>query len=421
MTGHNLKNNLKKLKQITPDFNWKITNREVLMSQLFNEKQAKESNLIDKLKQFKYLNIFLPNISHKIIAKPIGVIILIISLIAGSGVVTVSAAKGSLPGDTLYSVKRTVERARVTLAFGEHSKAKVEVKLAKNRLNEFKEINHNVKSNEKKARDINIVVEDLKNDIKTVENRLAKVKKEKPPKEVVALAKIIDSETEELKKGLKEQQDQVPEEIKEDTDEKIDEAINAVEVTGMRAATIIVEKHLNGEVEISEDEVIKIISSKIEETKEKIEGVSNEDEVDESSESEDNNNNSSDESQNNEENSESDQELDENTENEPEGDISEESDSGEILQSADEALENIYDEASKTLTEAEDLLKNKDFSTVLTKIEETNELINEAEETISTEETVEEDDEEEQVEENSDENAESSTSDTSGTEATANN
>ncbi|GAB7005898.1 hypothetical protein JCM18899A_33710 [Nocardioides sp. AN3] len=69
----------------------------------------------------------------------IGVAIAAFSLVGATGV-SAMASQGSLPGDTLYPVKRLIEDARASLAMGEDAKADVLLSQARTRLDEAHEL-----------------------------------------------------------------------------------------------------------------------------------------------------------------------------------------------------------------------------------------------------------------------------------------
>ena len=69
---------------------------------------------------------------------PIPLIIGLIIALTGGG--TVAASQGSLPGDTLYSVKLFTEDTRTAVAFNPDSKARLQIKFAAERIDEIKTI-----------------------------------------------------------------------------------------------------------------------------------------------------------------------------------------------------------------------------------------------------------------------------------------
>ena len=69
---------------------------------------------------------------------PIALIIGLIIALTGGG--TVAASQGTLPGDTLYSVKLFTEDTRTAVAFNPDSKARLQIKFAAEKIDEIKTI-----------------------------------------------------------------------------------------------------------------------------------------------------------------------------------------------------------------------------------------------------------------------------------------
>lgn len=373
MTDNKLKNYLKELQQVTPDVSWKVTNREILMSRILKDNRVRklvgvktEQNII------KDLLVFFSHSTIKFVAKPVAVVSLVTALILSTSVATVRAAMGSLPGDNLFIVKRSIEKATVSLTIGEDEKAKLEVHLAKNRLDELDKISQKTVSRIKMVQSINMAVDELKKDVEKAQNRLEKVKNENSSDDkALNLAKVIDTETDEMKISLNEKKDQVPEDIKDETNKKMNEAYTAIEETGLKAVSIIVEKHAAGETSITEDEVAERVNNKLESTKKKIEDTKVKiNQLDETLGTDQNENKST--GTDSLENPVKDEAANNDGENK-------ETASNENSQSA-------IDEAQKSATEAEDLLEEKDFCTALSKISETNDLVDQAEENVSASE-----------------------------------
>ena len=81
-------------------------------------------------------------------------------LVIGFGAGTVQASSNSLPGDTLYSVKQTIEKVRLNLAFSDSAKARLHLRLAEKRVEEMNrlivrgDVEHVASLSEKVARQL---------------------------------------------------------------------------------------------------------------------------------------------------------------------------------------------------------------------------------------------------------------------------
>ncbi len=125
-----LKEELKNLSsRVVADKNWKREQRKLLLSQL----NAQTDEVID-LESEKELHIFS---SFKMLLKPV---FLLLIFVLGSGYLGVMASEQSLPGDLLYSVKITSEKAKAGLTFDKNKKTKLHVELAQKRVDEIKQL-----------------------------------------------------------------------------------------------------------------------------------------------------------------------------------------------------------------------------------------------------------------------------------------
>ena len=169
------------------------------------------------------------NLIFKFKTMPIALIIGLIIALTGGG--TVAASQGSLPGDTLYSVKLFTEDTRTAVAFNPDSKARLQIKFAAERIDEIKTI----------LEERGVEVEGLEIARTALENNLAKtasiLEGEKiKGKDVSALAKELNdkfvSDKETLKQAFKDQKEILKaqeEELKADIKEAR-KAGNAVQV-----------------------------------------------------------------------------------------------------------------------------------------------------------------------------------------------
>ncbi|HEX9664760.1 MAG TPA: DUF5667 domain-containing protein [Patescibacteria group bacterium] len=362
--SHNLRKNLKKLRQIRPDYNWKVSNRAFLLNEILKETPINRVVNNQKFKFSDLVKLLTRDFSLKLVTRPVLASFLVAGLVLGGGITSVGASWDSLPGDTLYSVKRTYEKAQVVLTIDKYKKAELGVNLVKKRVDELRQIKQNDQSKSKKIEKINLAAGEIRREVKITKDNLNKIKSDKEIARVVRVAKVIDVEVNKIKKTLKEQKENIDQEIIEKTKEKIDQALDAIKEAGVEAAVIIVEKHVSGEAGISEEEVVELINTKIESTKQELESAKEKVEV-----------------------------LAETAKNveifaeEPvEKSDDDETNSAESAEKADQFEETPelkgeageFDEAEKSLTEVENLMENKDFGTALSKITEVEKLIEEA-------------------------------------------
>ena len=122
--------------------------------------------------------------------KPVLAVFLIFSIVSYASISTVQAARASLPGDTLYSVKLGLEKAQVGLAFSETKKTELEISFATTRLQEVSEI---LENEENVTANIEIAMKRFNEDVGSVQKRLEKLKiEEKSEEKSVDVEEIKD-------------------------------------------------------------------------------------------------------------------------------------------------------------------------------------------------------------------------------------
>ena len=124
--------------RVVADKNWKREQRKLLVSQLKSQTED-----IVGLETEKELHIF----SHfRMILKPV---VLLLVFVFGSGWLGVMASVQSLPGDLLYPIKISSEKAKVSLTFDKNKKAELHIESAQKRVDEIKELKKQVVEEQK--------------------------------------------------------------------------------------------------------------------------------------------------------------------------------------------------------------------------------------------------------------------------------
>ncbi|MBI5731809.1 MAG: hypothetical protein HY982_00415 [Candidatus Magasanikbacteria bacterium] len=284
---------LKKMREAcSPSPEWLGKNREILMMQVKNTIRQKQAASFNLERVWSFLNIFLPRHWGSYVARPVLTLAVIVGLVFGSWVTTVSASYNSLPGDVLYPVKLATESMQTSLA-SKPQEIKLRMEFASRRAQEVKTI---VKSNaSKKGEKVEEAVKHLKKDLDSVKSSLEVLKKEPAatsPNQAVEMAKAVEQKTNEIQKSL----DQTKTEIAPSgaltasnassttvgaapslkdgaapsMAEKVKEASVAVGETGVKAVEVIVEKHQEDKSSISKEEIKNIIDNKLKTAGEKV-------------------------------------------------------------------------------------------------------------------------------------------------------
>lgn len=268
----NITEQLKELQSVKPKKDWVEQNKEQLISQITAQTPQKQSTvfgywyLVKMLVPMRFLNF---------VAKPVGIVTIALFAVITSGIYSVNASRGSLPGDMLYSVKLTSEKVQVTLAISEEKQTQKHLDFANERANEIEKIIQQEKDPVKKQEQIFIAADNLKKEMDHAQVKMEEIKvkvqeKEKTQK-VLEVIKRIDQQSEELSDKLNEQKDQVTE--NKESVKKINEAVNAANKTGIKAVEVIVDKYEKGEADISSEEVFLTVEKKLQQAQDKIEQV----------------------------------------------------------------------------------------------------------------------------------------------------
>lgn len=395
-------NQLKDLKNIKPNKTWRNNQRDILISQISQQSKEKENSLLQN--SWFLCKSMLPSSMLRFVARPVGVLTLIVFFAFSSGVFGISASKTSIPGDILYPVKLTGEKIKVGLTVSSEKKAELHVQFAEERMNEIETVLVQETEPAKKQAKVKIAVDEMKKDIQKATETIDKVKEiPKKSQSVAETVKEIDKKSE----GITEKIEQKKKELKEDKElsKTLTEAEEATEEISVVAVAVLVEKHEKGEIELSETELVEVVGEKIQKAKENIEeltaGVENitkgaedvealDDEGGESELSEEevvDSASKTEETQNQSQNSNSGQA--EETQNQSQGSDSgqaEETETAETEQSeAVSELESVKlkpSEAEAIIADALDLLGQGDLTSALEKVTESAVLVKEANKTV---------------------------------------
>lgn len=401
-----IKSEMQKLSAIAPDSEWKNRNQQALLNELNIEEVSsrKTSSVVRPL-----ISSFFNGIFSGITWRPVGVIsVLLAVVIAGPGLAAVNAARASLPGDTLYTVKRTLERVELQLAFTEESKTEAKLNHLGNRLTELQRITQEEPPSPQREEKIVMALAELKKESSDVQERLKTL--DKDDQDIVKLAKAIDEKTSGYKDSLKAAVESLHEDVAGDTEEDIDQALSTVQDVALGALDVLVEKHEGGDTEVSDEELKERVQKQLETTKGLIASLKSrvvQSVLEENSDTEtpEEQENAEEETEEEEPAEEADQES-EDTEEE----AGESKEAGLELEGLNPAaIQRLLDEELLPgISYAEELLELQDYAEVLEVLAETKQQIDEASENIriQKQQPVEEEPAEE-VEE-SDESAEES-------------
>ncbi|MFA7663071.1 MAG: DUF5667 domain-containing protein, partial [Patescibacteria group bacterium] len=122
----------KQFKDITPNTQWQSSLKSELVSFAKDELiTVRRENVFEGFKSYFQFNSF---------ARAMTVASLVLVAVTGSSILTVSASRNSLPGETLYSVKRMSETVQNVITSRPEARVRLKLSFAKERLNEAQQI-----------------------------------------------------------------------------------------------------------------------------------------------------------------------------------------------------------------------------------------------------------------------------------------
>jgi len=258
---------LKELKNLKPRAEWVEKNRDLLLAQISAQAPAEA-----KVSGFSYLHLLkmsLPTRFVNFVAKPMGIVSLVLLFVAGSGALTVNAARESLPGSILYPVKLTSEQVAVGLTVSEKKKTELRVSLAEERVREIEKIMATAGDSQFKQQMLNMAADSLKKEMTNVTASLDKVKNDKTDQASnLALIKQVDTKVGELATRLDNSASENPEASK-----ILSSAKDAVDAVSVKAVEVIVDKYDKGQTEISSQEIKDTMEKQVKKIEDRIANI----------------------------------------------------------------------------------------------------------------------------------------------------
>src|SRR6056297_262730 len=259
---------LKDLKQVKPEKDWVNSQRQLLMSQITRQSSAKSRSFVYNF--WLFFKSLLPVGFLRFVAKPVGVLTILSLLVFTTGMLGVNASKGSLPGEFLYSVKLTSEKIKVGFTSGEEKKAEMHMRFAEKRIREIEKVAAEEKEPEEKKEKIKVAVGSLEEEMKKTRQALNKVKYDvnDSDEEIMKSVMDMDQKIDKIGRNVGQKAKDFAAEDKEIA-QNLEQAVEAVEETGVEAIAIVVKKHKNGQIDFSENELVESIEEKINKSEQK--------------------------------------------------------------------------------------------------------------------------------------------------------
>lgn len=121
-----------------------------------------------------------------------GAMVLVLAVVLGGGSFTaITRAKASLPGDVLYGVKITMEKAQLNLAFSQQKQAELEMSFASTRLDEVNKLITQDGDAKEVAANVSQAMERFSSSLGSVQKKLNTAKSMPDPKDAKSLAVVV--------------------------------------------------------------------------------------------------------------------------------------------------------------------------------------------------------------------------------------
>ena len=276
-----IKNQLKGLKNINRDSEWKERQRQSLLSEIgFQNNIVKKEFFVKEL-----FSIYLKQWTSSMTWRSIGAMFLLFGVVIGPGIATVNASRGSLPGDTLYPVKRGIEKAKISVQFSEKAKAQLEINHVENRVNELARLTKEQAPSPQRKEKVDLALIELKKDVNSVNGRIEKLKEdsEKDPKndtkknkDAAKVAILVQEKTVTVQNSIKLTVNDLATEGDKEGKAGVKLALESVNDVAINALGLIVDTHEDGDTSISEEDVKKLVTKQLEDTQELVQALQGE-------------------------------------------------------------------------------------------------------------------------------------------------
>ncbi len=244
--------NIQKLDKFQVNSDWQSQTKHALMSEIYSQTRLMKAHKLSRAEKF---DLFMLSLTRRLMPSATKMIAILLIFGMGSGFSV--AAQTSLPGQALYPLKRSIEKAELTLALSPVTETKVHIKHLNKRLAEIdKIVEANKVDNQPETiaaseKAIQKVVIYLEKEAAAIDQSLKIVKAESDPIETVSLAKQVT----ELVKVSKDKAEILAQQIPAEKSQVIQEALDSVKVisaeVSQTAVTIAVATH----VEVAQNQV----------------------------------------------------------------------------------------------------------------------------------------------------------------------
>lgn len=188
-----------------------------------------------------------------------------------SSIFTVGASQSSLPGETLYPVKRVTEQVALAVA-SEQDKPKIEIEQAGKRLEELAQISQKA-SDSNQHQKVEQLVTEFQQKVDSANAHLAQLNekgKSDSSVKVASVARVVNEQSEKYTEVLQKTTDNLPEAVKEKVADKLIDAAATTQKTNLTSLMVMVEST----DEQNKDEVAAKVQKTVEQAEVKVNELS---------------------------------------------------------------------------------------------------------------------------------------------------
>jgi hypothetical protein len=165
-----------------------------------------------------------------------------ILMILTGGVFTVGASQSSLPGDTLYSVKKVGEQMALAVA-SDQDRPKIEIEQAGKRLEELAQISQKASDSDQHQK-VAQLVSDFQEKVSSANEHLSQLSEKGGTSEgaqLASVARVVNEQSEKYTDVLQKTTDGLPQTVKEKVADQVADATKTTEQTNLSALMVMVD------------------------------------------------------------------------------------------------------------------------------------------------------------------------------------
>ncbi len=230
-------NQLKDLPDLQPDYTWVQATKYNLLLDINAQNRMRQAQKLEWRERF---GIFGLTFGVKVMQSASKLIAMFLVISLGSGISL--AAQASVPGEMLWPVKRSLEKAEVTLTMSPVKETEIHIKHINTRLDEMDQIlnEDNTQNDAQKEKAIKQAAKYLEKDVAAANTSLKVAKEETDPIAVVVLAEKLTNSAKEVASNLESKSNNSPDQV---ISEVLDSAKKVNQEAKTSAVSLALEVH----------------------------------------------------------------------------------------------------------------------------------------------------------------------------------